>query len=121
MNMLPPKVWPNQEIFCKTFLFRASLVAQMVKNLPARQETQVQFLGWEDLLEKEMTTHSSVLAWKIPWSEEPVAYRLLSLWGRKESDPTEQLTLHFLEFWFIELHAVVQVVIHYYLFRIRFW
>ena len=49
----------------------ASLVAQMVKNLPAVQETWVQFLGWEDLLEKEMATHSSILAWKIPWREEP--------------------------------------------------
>ena len=49
----------------------ASLVAQMVKSLPAMQETQVQSLGWEDPLEKEMTTHSSSLAWKIPWTEEP--------------------------------------------------
>ena len=43
-----------------------SLVAQMVKNLPANQETQIQFLGWEDPLEKEMGIHSSILAWKIP-------------------------------------------------------
>ena len=49
----------------------ACLVAQMVKNLSAIQETQVQPLGWEDPLEKEMTTHSSVLAWKIQWTEEP--------------------------------------------------
>ena len=49
----------------------ASLVAQMVKNLPAMQETQVQSLGWEDPLEKEMATHSRTLAWKIPWMEEP--------------------------------------------------
>ena len=49
----------------------ASLVAQMVKNLPAMQETQVQSLGQEDLLEKEMATHSSIIAWKIPWTEEP--------------------------------------------------
>ena len=49
----------------------ASLVAQSVKNLPAVQETQVQSLGWEDPLEKEMTTHSSILAWKISWTEEP--------------------------------------------------
>ena len=48
----------------------ASLVAQMVKNLPSMQETCVQSLGWEDPLEKEMTTHSSILAWKIPWTEE---------------------------------------------------
>ena len=49
---------------------QASLVAQMVKNLPAIQETQVQSLGWEDPLEKETATHSSVLAWEIPWTEE---------------------------------------------------
>ena len=48
-----------------------SLVAQMVKCLPTMQETQVQSLGWEGLLEKEMATHSSILAWKIPWTEEP--------------------------------------------------
>ena len=50
---------------------RASLVAQMVKNLPAMQESQVWFLGREDPLEKGMTTHSSVLAWEIPRTEEP--------------------------------------------------
>ena len=48
-----------------------SLVAQMVKHLPAMLETQVQSLGQEDPLEKEMPTHSSTLAWKIPWREEP--------------------------------------------------
>ena len=48
-----------------------SLVAQMVKHLPTIQETWVQYLGQEDLLEKEMATHSSILAWKIPWMEEP--------------------------------------------------
>ena len=47
-----------------------SLVAQMVKHLPTMQETGVQSLGWEDPLEKEMATHSSTLAWKIPWTEE---------------------------------------------------
>ena len=46
-------------------------MAQMVKNLPAMWETQVQALGWEDPLEKEMATHSSILAWTIPWTEEP--------------------------------------------------
>ena len=51
--------------------FSASLVAQMVKNLPAMQETQVQSLGQEDLLEKRMATHSSILAWGIPWTDEP--------------------------------------------------
>ena len=48
-----------------------SLVAQMVKHLPIMWEIQVQSLGWEDLLEKEMATHSSILAWKIPWMKEP--------------------------------------------------
>ena len=48
-----------------------SLVAQMVKNLPAKQETQVRSLGQEDPLEKETATHSSILAWEIPWTEEP--------------------------------------------------
>ena len=52
------------------------------------QETQVQFLGQEDPLEKGLATHSSILAWRIPWTE--VGY---SPWGRKESDTTEQLTL----------------------------
>ena len=49
----------------------ASLVAQIVKNLPAMQETGVQSLGREDLLEKGMAIHSSILAWRIPWTEEP--------------------------------------------------
>ena len=46
-------------------------MAQLVKNLPAMQETRVQSLGWEDPLEKGMETHSSILAWRIPWTEEP--------------------------------------------------
>ena len=56
-----------------------SLVAQMVKRLPTMQETRVQSLGWEDLLEKEMATHSSILAWKIPWTEEPDRLRSTGL------------------------------------------
>ena len=67
----------------------ASLVAQMVKNLPTMQETQVLFLGQEDPLEKEMATHSSILAWEVPWTEK--SGRLQSL-GCKASDMTEQLT-----------------------------
>ena len=46
-------------------------MAQRIKHLPAMQETRVQSLGWEDPLEKEMATHSSILAWRIPWTEEP--------------------------------------------------
>ena len=49
----------------------ASLVAQMVKRLPTMRETWVRSLGWEDPLEKEMATHSSILAWKIPWTGDP--------------------------------------------------
>ena len=58
---------PTLHFFPKTVL--ASLVAQMVKNLLAMQETQVQSLSWEDPLEKGMATHSSILAWIIPWAE----------------------------------------------------
>ena len=63
----------------------ASLIAQSVKSLLARQETQVRLLGWEDPLEKEMATHSSILAWRIPWTEEPG--RVQSM-GSQESDST---------------------------------
>ena len=51
--------------------YNASLVAQIVKSLPAMQETQVQSLGWENLLEKGLETHSRILVWRIPWTEEP--------------------------------------------------
>ena len=54
------------------YFIKASLVAQSVKNLPAVQETQFRSLGWEDPLEKEMATGSSILAWKISWTQEPV-------------------------------------------------
>ena len=66
----------------------ASLVAQTVKRLPAMGETRVQSLGWEDLLEKELATHSSPCAWKIPYQLPLAGY---SPWGRKELDMTEQL------------------------------
>ena len=51
-------------------MIRASLMAQMVKNMPAMQKTQVQSMGWEDPLEKGLTTHSSILAWRIPRTKE---------------------------------------------------
>ena len=63
-------------------------MVQMVKNLPAMQETWVQYLGWEDSLEKGMAAHSSILAWRIPWTEEPGG-----LCGIAESDMTEQLSM----------------------------
>ena len=62
-------------------------MAQKVKNLPAMQETRVQYMGQEDPLEKGMATHSSSLAWRIPWIEEPAGY---GSWSHKESDMTEQ-------------------------------
>ena len=65
--------------------FRTSLVAQRVKNLPAMPETWVCSLGWEDPLEKGKATHSSILAWRIPWTP----------WGCKELDMIEQLSLYF--------------------------
>ena len=68
----------------------ASLVAQMVKNLPAMQETWVRSLGWKDTLEKGMATHSCILAWRIPETEEPGGLQSM---GLQRSDTTEQLTL----------------------------
>ena len=62
----------------------ASLVAQTVKNLPAVQETLVQSLGWEDPLEEGRTTHSSILAWKIPWTEEPGGLQTIKLQRRND-------------------------------------
>ena len=61
----------HTEPLMKDWAVHWMLVAQMVKRLPAVQETWGRFLGWEDSLEKEMTTHSSILAWKIPLTEEP--------------------------------------------------
>ena len=61
---------------------QASQMAQCLKNLPAiqeTQETQVPFLGWEDPLEKSMATHSSILAWRIPWTEEPSRLQFIKL------------------------------------------
>ena len=77
----------QKDLYTSTVI-RTSLEAQTVKHLPTMQETRVQSLGGEDPLEKEMATHSSTLAWKIPWMEEPG--RLQSM-GHKESDTTERL------------------------------
>ena len=67
------------------------MVAQVVKHLPAMQETWVRALGWEDPLEKDMATHSSTLAWETPRTEDPGGP-----WGRKGSDMTERLHFHFI-------------------------
>ena len=58
-------------LLLSSILLWSSLVAQLVKNLPAMPETWVRSLGWEDPLEEGMATHSSILAWRIPWTEEP--------------------------------------------------
>ena len=80
---------PEDELMCtssvsfdhlkKIILKIASLVVQMVKNLSSMLETQVQSLGWQDPLEKGMATHSSILAWRIPWTEEPGRLQSLGL------------------------------------------
>ena len=67
---------------------RASLVAQTVKSLSAMQKTQVRSLGWEDPLEEDMATHSSILVWRILWTEVPGGLQSM---GRKELDTTERL------------------------------
>ena len=64
---------------CLEWRFQASLVAQMVKNPPAMWETWVRSLGREDPLEKAMATHSSILAWRIPWTEEPGGLQSMGL------------------------------------------
>ena len=71
ISSLLQKRWGRCEIPGILLFFWAYLVAQLVKNLPAMQETWVQSLGQEDPLEKEMENYSSFLAWKIPWTEEP--------------------------------------------------
>ena len=79
------KSWLFQLIVTDYDSTGAFLVAQLVKDLPAMQETRVQFLGWEDPLEKEMATHSSILARRIPWTEEPGGLQFV---GSQESDTT---------------------------------
>ena len=84
-------------------------MAQMVKNLPAMQETWVQFQSWEDPLEEGMATHSSILAWRIPSGQRSlVGY---SLWCRKESDVTEGLT--FPQIWPTPLAVHLKLSQHY--------
>ena len=80
-------------------VFGASLMAQMVKHLSTMRETRVRSLGQEDPLEKGMATHSSTLAWKIPWMEEPGGLQSM---GRKELDVTERLHFHF-----VHLHSAL--------------
>ena len=81
----------SPSVFLTVLCIKASLVAQRVEHLPAIWETWVQSSGQEDPLEKEMATHSSILAWKIHGQRSLVG---CSSWGHKESDMTEQLVYH---------------------------
>ena len=79
-------------------MFWTSLVAQLVKRLSTMREAQVRALGWEDPLEKEMAIHSSTIAWKIPWTEEPGRLQSMGLQGRTRlSDFTFTFHFHALE------------------------
>ena len=79
--------FPGEEIGYPLQYSWASLVAQLVENLPIMPETWIQSLSWEDPLEKGRATHSSILDWRIPWTLYP--------WGCKELDTTEKLSLSF--------------------------
>ena len=90
-----------------------SLVPQLVKNPPAIQENHFQSLGWEHPLKKGMATHSRILAWRIPWTEELVGHR-----DQEELDLTEQLLLSLL--WHIDIILIIRInciLIHYGLFQ----
>ena len=91
------------------WLYKASLVAQMVKRLPAMWETLVRSLCWEDPLEKEMATHSSTVAWKIPWTKEPG--RLQSM-GLQRVGHNWVTSLSFFFLLAFEISAVVQQFEH---------
>ena len=89
-------------IFNEICMKSASLMAQMVKNLPATQEAQVQSLGREYSLEKGMATHCSILAWRIPWTEKPGRWQSMGsqterltipnyIWNHQEAEPTHLL------------------------------
>ena len=92
-------------------------LAQMEKHLPTMQETWVQFLGREDLLEKEMATHSSILAWKIPWTEEPGRLQSMGLqrvghdWVTKHLAPPGQNNSILIKYYSIFIHFIKFVVI----------
>ena len=72
----------------------ASLVVQRLKHLPAMRETWVRSLGWEDPLEKDMATHSSILAWRIPWTEEPGGLQSM---GCEELDTIREVEINHIQ------------------------
>ena len=75
----------------------------MVENLPAMQETSVRFLGWEDPLEKEMATHSTILTWRIPWTEEPGMLQFMGL--QIDRHDWEMFTFHTYIYSFLDYFA----------------
>ena len=79
------------EVWQQFHMSWAFLVAKMVKSLPEKQEAQIWFLGWEVPLEKEISTHSSVLAWRIPWMEKPV--RLQSMGSQSQTQLSDSTYL----------------------------
>ena len=86
-------IFPHEHdtiVTLKKFISIWIFVTQLVKTLPAMQETLVQFLAWEDPLEKEMATHSSILAWRIPWTEEPGGLQSME-WKVRQDLVTERL------------------------------
>ena len=87
-------------------------IAQLVKNLPVVQETQVQFLGYDDALEKEMATHSLVLAWRIPWTEEPGGLQSMGLQRVGHDLATKPTNLYmYIHFLFrYGLHRILTIV-----------
>ena len=94
-------------IFCTYYFLRLFplLVVQMVKNPPAMWETWVRSRGWEDPLEEGMANYSSILAWRIPWTEGPGS---LQSWGGKELDMTDQLSAHY----FLSIHLGIRLTGH---------
>ena len=98
MGFSKQEYWSGVDPFLLIGLNWASLVAQMVKHLPIMRETQIQSLGREDPLEKEMATHASTLTWKIPWTEEP---------GRLQSIGSQRVG----HYWLTSLHFLLMEAI----------
>ena len=90
-------------------LDRVSLVARTIKNQPTRQETGDQSLGWEDPLEKEMATNSTILAWRIPWTEEPGRLQFMGSKRVRYNWGTNTFTFKPLYSWFFMSHSLVVV------------
>ena len=86
----PYVIYISKSIYLKCGVQGAK--AQVVKNLPAMQKTQVQSLGWEDLIEKGTATHSSILAWRIPWTEEPGGLQSMGLQRVRNNSATNTFT-----------------------------